>query len=375
MKGWYYEGYRHSLAAKGIKTVQRFSFLPAKFNFRKYDEFISARQLILSNDELADALVANFPELSPSYAYELVKRFKAHQDHQLNFAAKIATAQPKAAESIKKENVIFEPKYDGTRMIVEKEGPKLQFINRRGVVKNKTYPELADLNKQIKGNVVLDGEIVVLDKEHPYGNFEKLARRDRLKDIEEIQARSEVLPLTYVVFDILKKDNKNIADLPLVERKKILDNVIKQGKHIKEIEFSNKPDDLLKKVKRAKGEGIIQKDINSKYEPKSTRTWEKIKLLKTNDVAVTGYTEGTGKRKGYFGALKIAVNTPKGSKPMGKVGTGFTDADLKEITAKLRRNQDLVARIKFRGIGSAGRYLEPRFISLREDISQKQTHG
>lgn len=260
-------------------------------------------------------------------------------------------------------------------MILEKKGVELTFTNRRGVVKNDTYPELNDINKSIKGDVILDGEVVVIDEKHPFGNFEKLAMRDRLKDKEEIEKRSKTLPLTYVVFDILEKGNQNVADLPLSERKKILDNVIAQGKKIKEIEFSNKSSEMLSEVKQAKGEGIVQKDINSKYQQGSTRSWEKYKLLKTNDVAIVGYTEGAGKRKGLFGALKIAVNTPKGFKSMGKIGTGFTDADLKEIKAKLDQGEKLVARVDYRKLGSQGSYIEPRFVSLRSDIFQKDTHG
>jgi bifunctional non-homologous end joining protein LigD len=259
-------------------------------------------------------------------------------------------------------------------MILEKKGSELTFTNRRGVMKNDTYPELNDINQSIKGDVVLDGEIVAIDEKHPFGNFEKLAMRDRLKDKSEIEKRSKILPLTYVVFDILEKDRQKVADLPLSERKKILDNVIAQGKKIKEIEFSNKSSDMLKKVRASKGEGIVQKDINSKYDSGNTRSWEKYKLLKTNDVAIIGATEGTGRRKGLFGALNIAVNTPKGFKSMGKVGTGFTDADLEEIKAKLDKGEKLVARVQYRKIGSAGSYIEPRFISLREDISAKQTH-
>jgi bifunctional non-homologous end joining protein LigD len=298
-----------------------------------------------------------------------------YESHRHSLAAKgIKTSQPKLAKVLRSENIIFEPKYDGTRMILEKKGSELTFINRRGVVKNDTYPELYNINKSIKGDVILDGEVVVLDKEHPFGNFEKLAMRDRLKDKEEIEKRSKTLPLTYVVFDILEKDRQKVADLPLSERKKILDNVIAQGKNIREIEFSNKSSEMLSKVKQAKGEGIVQKDINSKYAPGSTRSWEKYKLLKTNDVAIIGITLGTGRRKGYFGALKIAVNTPKGLKPVGKVGTGFSDADLKEIKSRLDQGEKLVARIQYRKIGSADHYIEPRFQAIRTDISQSDTH-
>lgn len=287
----------------------------------------------------------------------------------------IKTSQPKLAKALRSENVIFEPKMDGTRILLTKQGSKLTFVNRRGVIKNDTYPELNDINKSIRGNVILDGEVVVLDKEHPFGNFEKLVMRDRLKDKEEIEKRSKTLPLTYVVFDILEKDRQKVADLPLSERKKILDNVIAQGKNIREIEFSNKSKELLAKVKQAKGEGIVQKDINSKYASGNTRSWEKYKLLKTNDVVVMDYVEGKGKRKGTFGALKIFVKTPKGYGSVGKVGSGFSDKDLIDIRKRLDCGEKIVGRIEYRSVGSRGNYIEPRWVGERQDILPEQTHG
>jgi ATP-dependent DNA ligase len=286
----------------------------------------------------------------------------------------IRVARPKFAKEIKKDKVIVEPKYDGTRSLFIKESGNLNIINRRDVVKNDIYPEFQDAKSAIDGDAVLDGEVVVIDTEHPFGNFEKLARRDRLKDPKLIKKRTKTLPLNFMAFDILKKNGQDLTNTPLIDRKKILDNTIRPNKFIKEIEFSNNPDIILEKVKKAKGEGIVMKDINSTYEQGPTRKWQKYKFAKINDVAIVGSTPGTGKRTDSFGALQMAVNTPKGFKTVGNVGSGFKEVDLKDIKDKLAKGEKLVARVQYRKLGSKGNYIEPRYISLRTDILQRDTH-
>jgi ATP-dependent DNA ligase len=283
-------------------------------------------------------------------------------------------ARPKNAKTLKTDGVIAEPKYDGSRTILSVKGNTHKFINRRGVDKTSTYPELAGIHKQVVGDAVLDGEIVSLDKAHPYGNFDKLAKRDHLKKPDLIRTRSKKYPLTFVAFDILKKAGKDVSKKPLLERKKLLDKTVKQSARIKESEYSNKPELLLKKVKAKKGEGIITKSTTSRYTPGKSRVWEKIKVSKENDVAIVGSTTGTGKRKNTFGALKMAVHTGRGFRGVGLVGTGFSEKDLKNIKKRLDKGEKLVARVKYQKIGSQGRYFAPRFVALRTDITQKQTH-
>lgn len=266
-----------------------------------------------------------------------------------------------------------EPKYDGTRMIMETIGSVPHFTNRRHVDKTQIFPELQDI--RTTEDVILDGEIVTTTKERPYGDFERLQTRDNVKDLNKAKERSKHTPVTFIAFDILKKGDKDVTQLPWSERRKLLKGVIKPNVHIREIETSKDAQALLDKVKKANGEGIILKNPNSKYPQKQTREWEKHKITKENDVAILGYTPGINKRKPYFGALRMAVHTDKGFKEVGLVGSGLKDKDLKAIKERIDKGEKLVARIKFRKIGSQGNYIEPRFKGIREDISQKQTHN
>lgn len=286
----------------------------------------------------------------------------------------VILSRPKAIKELGGGEVIAEPKYDGTRTMAEIENNEVKLINRRDVDKTEIYPELKDIPKHVEGDAILDGEVVAITKDQPYGDFNLLSQRDRLKNKGLINLRSKKIPLTYIAFDILKKGEKDVKKQPLSERKQLLDSIIKNAPIIKKIEHSDDPEGLLKKVKAAHGEGIVVKKTNAPYQEGPNRVWEKLKIAKENDVAITGFTPGTGKRKGTFGALKMAVHTKSGFKPVGLVGTGFKEDDLSLIRKKLSSGNKLVARVAFRKTGSQGNYIEPRFIALRDDLLPRQTH-
>jgi len=296
-----------------------------------------------------------------------------HRDNYRHSLAARGFTQPKYAKSIKYDKVIAEPKYDGTRMILIKKSGSVKLVNRRDVDKTSIYPEAQKMAEQVKGDAVLDGEMVVVTKEHPYGDFHALSTRDRLQDMDAVEERSKTTPVKYVAFDILEKDNKDLTDKTLLERKELLDKTVKPNHYVAEISYTNDVDRLIKDIKKSKGEGVVIKDIDSKYH--NNGAWQKHKFTRINDVAVTGYTKGTGARKPYFGALKVSINSPRGLRPVGKVGTGFTHKDLQEIKQRLDSGEKLVARVEYRKTGSQGRYIEPRFIGLRTDITQRQTHA
>jgi len=70
----------------------------------------------------------------------------------------------------------------------------------------------------------------------------------------------------------------------------------------------------------------------------------------------------------------MAVYTKQGYKPVGHVGTGFTEDDLLMVKRRLKSQRPFVARVRYRAIGSQGRYVEPRFVELRNDITPEETH-
>lgn len=130
-------------------------------------------------------------------------------------------------------------------------------------------------------------------------------------------------------------------------------------------------------AKRAGAEGIVYKDPESPYVLGRSKAWRKYKFRNEADVAILGYEPGKGKRKGVIGALRIGVYDARGKRyrPVGKVGTGFTEEMLRELTPKVKAAQrPLVARVRYLKVGSQGALREPSFIALRQDIRPEATH-
>lgn len=123
---------------------------------------------------------------------------------------------------------IFEIKWDGFRAIAYVEEP-YSLKSRNGKELKHNFPELAELNK-LSSNVVVDGEIIVMRESKP--DFQALLERGQAVSQNEIQRQSQRAPAIYVVFDILEKDGNPLTKLPLMERKKILKDSLKEGKNV-----------------------------------------------------------------------------------------------------------------------------------------------
>ena len=232
---------------------------------------------------------------------------------------------------------IFEPKLDGTRVLIYKDGNDIELINRRGKDITYRYPELLDIVKYIKPeSCVLDAELVVLDKDGKV-NFNLLQQREQIDNKFLIQLRSKQFPATLFVFDILEKDGTTLVDKPLKERKKELEKSIKNSSIITVCPYTFNGKELWEKVKELGMEGVMAKDLSSKYEQgKRSWSWLKIKNFNTIDAIIIGFTEGTGKREKSFGALLLAAYKENKLIYIGKVGTGFDEKLLESLTKKMK---------------------------------------
>jgi DNA ligase D-like protein (predicted ligase) len=235
---------------------------------------------------------------------------------------------------------LYEIKFDGTRTIcyIDKKNENVRFLNRRLLWFQDRYPELKDIWKNCEGEkIILDGEIVVFDRGKP--NFWKLAEREHVDDELRIQILSKKYPATLIVFDILHLDGKDLIDLPLIKRKKILEEVVKETKNFLISETFEEGIELFEKVKEMKLEGIMAKKKDSVYEiGKRSKKWLKIKAIKTMDAIICGFTKGEGKREKYFGALLLGVWDQGKLRYIGRVGTGnWSETDLEKMKTKLEK--------------------------------------
>jgi len=229
---------------------------------------------------------------------------------------------------------IFEVKWDGIRGIsYVKDELSIRSRNQKELTGN--FPELSEL-KNLARDMVLDGEIIVM--KDGKADFQTLIKRSQNTNARDIEHMARKFPATYIVFDILEKDGKELLDSPLMERKRILENSVREGKFVVLSLFVEETGVDYFRAAMEKGvEGIMAKKMQSFYEPgKRSNNWLKIKQVKTCDCVIFGYTKGEGNRDETFGSLILGLYDEQRPVFIGKVGTGFN----KEIMEKLKRSLD-----------------------------------
>ncbi|VVB95853.1 DNA ligase [uncultured archaeon] len=280
---------------------------------------------------------------------------------------------------------IFEVKWDGIRAIsYVNEKLSIRSRNQKELIDN--FPELNEL-KELASNTVLDGEIVVMKDGKP--DFQSLIQRMQNIKPGDIVYMSGKFPATYIIFDILEKDGKEMLDIPLMERKSILKNSVKEGKFIVLSLFvENAGEDYYRAVLEKGLEGIMAKKKQSSYEPgKRSNSWLKIKQEKTCDCVIFGYTKGEGNRENTFGSLIMGLYDAAGPVFIGKVGTGFSQEyreNMKQSLDKYKTEREtltgvdmdreitwlrpeLVCEVGYQTVTDDGKLRIPVFKRFRED--------
>ncbi|MCD6371143.1 MAG: non-homologous end-joining DNA ligase [Candidatus Aenigmarchaeota archaeon] len=255
------------------------------------------------------------------------------------FEIKIKPMLAFSSEPFNSKDYYFEIKFDGTRALayIDVENRSVKLLNRREIWFQERYPELKDIWKNVTAKkVILDGEIVVMENGKP--NFYLLEEREHIDNKIRIEILSKIHPATYIVFDILFKDGNDLTTLPLSERRKILEECVKEDNNLVISEIvEEKGIEFFEKVKEMGLEGIMAKKKDSPYLiGKRSRYWLKVKALKTIDAIICGYTKGEGKREPYFGALLLGIYNEGKLRYIGRVGTGnWSEERLKEIKETL----------------------------------------
>jgi DNA ligase 1 len=227
---------------------------------------------------------------------------------------------------------IIEPKYDGERIIAVRDGNEISLWTRRNIQASYKFPEIVEaLNKNIEGtNWILDGEMTV------HGGFRQLLNRN-VEDRFKIGLLSKKNPATYNIFDIINFEGEDLTKKPLIERKGILIRNVHPNDRLEIVPFPevDKPVEQFHEYLKNGFEGAVIKNTYSKYEPgKRSDQWLKIKKGDTVDVYIIGATKSTGSIP--FGALLME----KDGKYFGKVGTGFSDQERKDILKLLEENSE-----------------------------------
>jgi bifunctional non-homologous end joining protein LigD len=234
----------------------------------------------------------------------------------------------------------YEVKWDGMRALtfVEDGRLRVQSANERDVTVS--WPELAGLPEALPvASVLLDGELVATDEEgRP--SFGRLQQRMHIAMAAEAARRANEVPVTYVVFDVLHLDGHDVTTLPLSDRRRLLEQVVEPAPRWRPSPVHD-DGELLLEVADAQGlEGVVAKRDDSIYVPGArVRTWLKVKVRRHQEVVVGGWIPGEGNREGRLGALLVGVHdAPGDGSPLryaGRVGTGFTGAELERLAGKM----------------------------------------
>ena len=240
----------------------------------------------------------------------------------------------KASAPFDNPNYLFEIKWDGERAIAFVEDGKIvRLQNRRLQDVSTRYPEI--IGSPVEANeAILDGEIVLLEKDGK-PSFSKLAQRSHVQDPFKIRLLSEVMPVTYVTFDILYRNGQALTSLPLRERKKFLSIMMKQASILPIFFIEGNGKTFFESVTSMGYEGIMAKRIDSPYLlGKRSDSWLKMKPQKSAICNVIGYTKGEGHRY-LLGALLIAQHRENRLIDRGKVGSGISTKVLGDLLSLL----------------------------------------
>lgn len=183
---------------------------------------------------------------------------------------------------------IYEIKWDGIRSISYLD-KNIDIRSRNGMLLISIFPELENIYKQVKNKCVIDGELVILKNAIP--DFYEVSRRLTMKNQFKINLAADRYPASIIAFDILYYKDKDITMLPLLERKKYLEDVLIENDLIcfsRFIELYGTQ--LFNVVKEKKLEGIVAKRKDSIYRTgKTTKDWIKCKVLDSEDCVICGY--------------------------------------------------------------------------------------
>ncbi|HYU87258.1 MAG TPA: DNA ligase, partial [Candidatus Bathyarchaeia archaeon] len=184
---------------------------------------------------------------------------------------------------------------------------------------------------------IIDGEVVVLSKKGT-PDFGKLQNRFGIEDPKRVETARRANPVTYVAFDLLHLNGKDIIKNQLEIRKSTLHDLIDEGPHLLYGDHIERNGiQYYSEALKLGFEGVIAKEKHSPYLiGLRSSLWTKSKGSQTLDAIVIGYTQGEGMRKATFGSLVMAMYDDTGKLVhVGNVGGGFDDKSLLEIKPML----------------------------------------
>ena len=235
---------------------------------------------------------------------------------------------------------LFELKYDGYRLLAEKRQGEVRLRYRSGKTATGAFPDLVRAIRALPfDDLIMDGEVVVLD-EHGRPRFQRLQKRVQLSRTIDIERATVDYPGTMVVFDLLAFAGYDLRPLALATRKTILKDLLPSagflrfGDHI-----DARGEEFYAQIENMGLEGMVAKKADSPYRPGRTHDWLKVRVERSDDFVIVGYTEPKRDTRTGFSGLHLARFAGRDLVYAGGVGSGFDEKTLTELSARLSEDR------------------------------------
>lgn len=235
----------------------------------------------------------------------------------------------------------YEAKWDGFRAIVFRDGAEIELGSRTGKPLTRYFPELVEaLRERVPGRCVLDGEIVIARAGHL--DFDALTERIH-PAASRVRTLAERTPASFVAFDLLALDDQALLDVPLTDRRALLDRALAGAGP--PVHLAPATTDLavaeewFERFEGAGLDGIVAKPLDLRYR-QDERAMFKIKHERTADVVVAGYR--LHKSGPVVGSLLLGLYDGQGRLQHVGVSAAFPmkrRAELVEELAPLRMDE------------------------------------
>ena len=260
--------------------------------------------------------------------------------------SQLAERLPDPESVIKKMGLVgVQPKYDGFRVQMHKNGDEVSIFSRNLESMTAMFPELVAAAAALDvGSAIIDGEAIAYDPEsEEYRPFQETMGRRRKQGIEQFAQR---FPLRAFIFDVMFRDGVDLTPLPYEERLGIVNELLRTSETLIPAPLTKTDSvevltgELLEYISRGL-EGVVAKRLDSPYQAGARNfNWVKLKrntsgqLNDTIDVVLLGYYRGRGRRADFgTGALLAGVYDSERDEfaTISKIGTGLSDAGWREM--------------------------------------------
>ena len=288
-----------------------------------------------------------------------------------------------ASEPFHRDGWVFEIKYDGYRLMIERRDDEVTLRSRRGIDLTALFPEIAKCARRLPyREYTIDSEVVVLDG-RGIPSFARLQQRAALRGAPALARASMHDPVTCFAFDLLDACGYDLKNQPLLQRKRLLEQMLPA---VGPIRYSAHVEgNGIETFERMTGlglEGIVGKRADSTYRSGRSDAWRKVRARRSADFVVAGWTP-TKSNAADIGALVLAEYRGDELVYCGRAGSGLGEVNRREARTRLAELGEgeplsddathrwvepvLVCEVEFREYSMDGHLRHPVFVRFRDD--------